>query len=184
MRVAFFGGSFNPPHVAHQLVALYVLETSEVDELWFVPCFRHPFEKSLASYDHRLKMCELASRALGDRAKVSDIERTLGGESKTLLTIKGLRTQHPEHEFHLVVGADIERELPLWYGAEELLATVPRIVVGRGGYDLDTPVTMPAISSTEIRTRLSSGQSLRGLLPRSVERYVREHQLFGNTLLP
>ena len=46
MRVALFGGSFNPPHVAHQLVALYVLETQPVDELWLIPCFQHPFEKS------------------------------------------------------------------------------------------------------------------------------------------
>jgi nicotinate-nucleotide adenylyltransferase len=184
MRVAFFGGSFNPPHVAHQLVALYVLETSEVDELWFVPCFRHPFEKSLAPFEHRLGMCELASQPLGGRVKVSDIERTLGGESRTLMTIKGLRAKHPEHTFHLVVGADIERELPMWYGAEELLSTVPRIVVGRGGYDLDTPVTMPTISSTEIRTRLADGRSLTGLLPRSVERYVRENHLYGSTSQP
>jgi nicotinate-nucleotide adenylyltransferase len=112
MRVAFFGGSFNPPHVAHQLVALYALETAAVDELWMVPCLKHPFDKALAPFPQRLRMCELAAAALGPRARVSDIEGRLGGESRTLLTIKALRTEHPDCAFHLVVGADIEAELP------------------------------------------------------------------------
>ena len=55
-RVALFGGSFNPPHVAHQMVALYVLETQPVDELWFVPTYAHPFGKALVDYDHRIAM--------------------------------------------------------------------------------------------------------------------------------
>ena len=178
MRVAFFGGSFNPPHVAHQLVSLYVLETTSVDELWLVPCWKHPFDKALAPYAQRLRMCELAAAALGPRARASDIEGRLGGESRTLLTIQALRKAHPDCEFHLVVGADIEPELPLWYGAEELLRTVPRIVVGRGGFTGGSDVAMPAISSTEVRRRLAAGQSVDGLLPHSVADYILEHRLY------
>jgi len=178
MRVAFFGGSYNPPHVAHQLVSLYVLETALVDELWLVPCWKHPFDKALAPYAQRLRMCELAAAALGPRARASDIEGRLGGESRTLLTIKALRKEHPDCEFHLVVGADIEAELPLWYGAEELLRTVPRIAVGRGGFVGGSDVAMPAVSSTEVRRRLAAGQSVDGLLPRAVAEYIREHRLY------
>jgi nicotinate-nucleotide adenylyltransferase len=178
MRVAFFGGSFNPPHVAHQLVSLYVLETASVDELWLVPCWKHPFDKALAPYADRLRMCELAAAALGPRARASDIEGRLGGESRTLLTIKGLRQERPECEFHLVVGADIEPELPAWYGAEELLRTVPCIVVGRSGFAGGSAVAMPALSSTEVRRRLVAGQSVDGLLPKSVAEYIREHRLY------
>src|SRR5882762_10166540 len=76
-RVAVFGGSFNPPHAAHQLVALYVLETQPVDELWFVPTYAHPFGKPLAAYDHRLAMCELAAAPLGPRVRVSRAEAEL-----------------------------------------------------------------------------------------------------------
>src|SRR4051812_26752381 len=65
MRVAIFGGSFNPPHVGHQLAALWVLETAGVDELWFVPAFVHPFEKALAPFEDRRRMCERAAAALG-----------------------------------------------------------------------------------------------------------------------
>jgi nicotinate-nucleotide adenylyltransferase len=178
MRVAFFGGSFNPPHVAHQLVALYVLETAAVDELWLVPCSKHPFDKALAPYVHRLRMCELAAAALGPRVRASDIEGRLGGDSHTLATIKALRAEHPGHEFSLVVGADLEPELPLWYGAEELLRSVPRIVVGRGGFPGGGGLAMPALSSTQVRARLAAGAPVTELLPRSVEAYIREQGLY------
>jgi len=178
MRVAFFGGSFNPPHVAHQLVSLYVLETAQVDELWLVPCLKHPFDKALAPYDQRLRMCTLAAEALGARARASDIEGRLGGESRTLLTIKALRQERPDCEFHLVVGADIEPELPMWYGAAELLRTVPRIVVGRGGFAGGSDVAMPAVSSTEVRRRLAAGQPVDHLLPRRVAEHIRDQRLY------
>lgn len=178
MRVAFFGGSFNPPHVAHQLLALYVLETESVDELWLVPCWKHPFDKPLAPYADRLQMCRLAAAALGPRVKVSDIEGRLGGESRTLLTIKALRRERHECEFQLVVGADIESELASWYGAEELLRTVPRIVVGRGARSGKSAIAMPAVSSTEIRRRLAAGESVAGLVPNGVAAYIREHRLY------
>jgi nicotinate-nucleotide adenylyltransferase len=178
MRVAFFGGSFNPPHVAHQFVALYVLETAAVDELWLVPCAKHPFDKALAPFEHRLRMCELAAAALGPRVRVSDIESRLGGDSRTLVTLKALWAEHPNREFHLVVGADIEPELRLWYGAEELLREVPRIVVGRGGFCGGDGLAMPAVSSTEVRGRIARGQSVADLVPRQVDAYIREHSLY------
>src|SRR3954452_17963814 len=77
MRVALFGGSFNPVHVAHQLVALYVLETQPVDELWFVPTYAHPFGKQLVSYDHGLAMCALAAAPLAPRVQISRAEAEL-----------------------------------------------------------------------------------------------------------
>ena len=178
MKVAFFGGSFNPPHIAHQLVSLYVLETAAVDELWWVPCLKHAFDKTLAPFAHRMQMCALAAAALGPRAQVSDIEGRLGGESRTLLTLKALRAERPDCEFHLVVGADIEPELPAWYGADELLASVPLIVVGRGGFDGGSRLAMPELSSTEIRGRLAQGVPVSGMLPRAVEAYAREHRLY------
>ncbi len=178
MRVAFFGGSFNPPHVAHQLVALYVLETTGIDELWLVPCWQHPFDKALAPYAHRLRMCELAVAALGPRARASDIEGRLGGESRTLRTLKALRAEHPADEFSLVVGADIEPELPAWYGADELLRTFPRMVIGRGGFRGGGGLTMPTVSSTEVRARLARGEPVCELVPRSVQQYIVEHGLY------
>jgi nicotinate-nucleotide adenylyltransferase len=178
MRVAIFGGSFNPPHIAHQFVALYVLETTSVDELWLVPCAKHPFDKVLASFSHRFRMCELAAAALGPRVRVSDIESRLGGESRTLVTLRALRAQHPDGEFQLVIGADIEPELPTWYGAAELAREVSRIVIGREGFAGGVGLAMPRVSSTEVRAKLAQGQSVAHLVPQRVEAYIREHRLY------
>ncbi len=182
MRIALYGGSFNPPHLGHELAALYVLETAGVDELWLVPCFKHPFEKTLEPFEDRLAMCRLAAGALGPRARVTDIERELGGESRTLRTVRALQARHPEHRFELVIGADLVAETATWYGAEELQKTVPFIVVGRAGLRTGAGprpgLEMPAVSSTEIRKALGEGKPVNGLVSRAILGYIRERRLF------
>ena len=183
-RVALFGGSFNPPHVAHQLVALYVLETEPIDELWLIPCFMHPFDKALESFEDRLWMCRLAALPLGPRAAVSDCEKQLGGESRTLRTVKSLLSVHPDIDLSLVIGADLETEVSSWYGADELRELVRFIVVPRTGYgkisgEPNTRPAMPAISSTDIRERLRRGYPVDALVPRSVLDYIHQRKLYG-----
>ena len=78
-RVGVFGGSFNPPHVGHVLAAAYLLSMAAVDRVLVIPVFRHPFAKTLASFEDRLAMCQLAMTWL-PQVEVSDIERQLGGE--------------------------------------------------------------------------------------------------------
>jgi nicotinate-nucleotide adenylyltransferase len=178
MRVALFGGSFNPPHVGHQLASLYVLETAAVDELWLVPCFKHPFDKTLVSFEHRLAMCTRAAAALGPRVRITDCERQLGGESRTLRTVTALRAQHPDVEFSLVIGADLESEVPSWYGAEELRKLCPFIVIGRAGFPGGRGPAMPAVSSSDVRQRLRAGQPVDMLVPRAVLDYIQERKLY------
>lgn len=189
-RIALLGGSFNPPHVAHQLVALYVLETQPVDELWFVPVYAHPFGKQLAEYEHRVAMCELAAAALGARAKVSRLEHELARRpgfvaSRTLDLVRHLAAEG--HELRLVVGTDILGETHKWHRWDDVVAAAPLIVVGRTGYDLPagsvaTGVTMPEIASTRIRELLERGHpddpELRALLPGEVLRYIARHALY------
>ena len=80
MRTAFFGGSFNPPHVGHFLAAAWVLCSGEVDEVWMVPCYKHAFGKALLPYEHRLAMCRLGAGLLNpERIRLSNIEEELGG---------------------------------------------------------------------------------------------------------
>ena len=181
--VAYFGGSFNPPHVAHTLVALYVLETAPVDALWFVPAYEHAFGKPLAAFEDRLAMCQLAAAALGPRVVVSDVERTLGAPSRTLRTIRRLRELHPEHEFSLVIGADLLAEVATWFGGAELQSSVPFVVVGRAGTEgaaaqAAGPVTMPAVSSTAVRGAIAAGQPVEGLVPRAVLDYIYRQGLY------
>ncbi|MEA2699568.1 MAG: nicotinate-nucleotide adenylyltransferase [Myxococcales bacterium] len=185
MRVALFGGSFNPPHVAHQLVALYVLETAPVDQLWFIPCFQHAFGKPLAPFDDRFAMCGLAAAALGLRAQVSDVEREIAQPSRTLITVRALMARHPEHQFSWIVGGDLVPEIDSWYGAAELRRTVPFLIVGRAsaalgrtGAAVSATVMMPAVSSTDVRRALADGKSVEGLVPRTVLDYIYQRGLY------
>src|SRR5262245_2470528 len=177
MRVALFGGSFNPPHVAHQLAALYVLETAAVDELWFVPAYEHAFGKPLAAFEDRLAMCELAAAALGPRARVSDVERAIGGRSLTLRTVRRLAELHPDHAFSLVIGSDLTGDVATWYRGDELAKTLPFIIVarpggvGRAGAEAGAApasVVMPEVSSTAVRAALAAGKPVDALVPRAV----------------
>jgi nicotinate-nucleotide adenylyltransferase len=182
-RTALFGGSFNPPHAAHQLVALYVLETCEVDELWFVPTFAHPFHKTLVDYDHRVAMCELAAAPLGPRVRVSRAEEELAGKpgfvaSRTVELVEMLRADDPARSFHLVIGADILQETDQWHRWDDLVALAPPIVIGRPGYPW-TGVVMPDISATRVRELLHAGDgSVASLVPHGVLRYIADHGLY------
>jgi len=192
-RVALFGGSFNPPHIAHELVALYVLETQPVDELWFVPVYAHPFGKELAAYDHRVAMCELVANSLGPRAKVSRAEEELAlrpgfGVSRTLDLVEHLA--RPGIELRLVIGADILGETAKWHRWNDVVARAPLIAVGRSGFALPagstvTGVTMPEVSATQIRELIAAGGTnapgpvrVDQLLPRDVLRYIATHHLY------
>jgi nicotinate-nucleotide adenylyltransferase len=189
-RVALFGGSFNPPHVAHQLVALYVLETQPVDELWFVPTYSHPFGKALADYEHRIAMCELAAAALGPRAQVSRAEAELAARPGFVTSHTLDLVDHAiaaGHAPRLVIGADILRDAAKWHRWDDVVARAPPIVVGRGGHPppdggisaAPAPVTMPEISATHVRDLLARGDSgAAGLVPRDVLRYIAEHHLY------
>jgi len=189
-RVALFGGSFNPPHVAHQLVALYVLETQPVDALWIAPTYVHPFEhKKLTSYEHRTRMCELMAAALGPRAVVSNIEEELaqrpGFRASRTLDLVTVLVDERGLEVRLVVGTDILAETSKWYRWDDVVAKAPLIVVGREGAapppgSVVTGVQMPAISSTRVRGAFASGDpaSAENLVPRSVYSYIVQHNLY------
>lgn len=183
-RVAIFGGSFNPPHVAHQLVALYVIETQPVDELWFVPTYKHPFAKALVDFEHRVAMCERVAAALGTRVKVSRAEETLAHApgfvaSRTLDLMEHLIAAEGIAP-RLVIGADILGETSKWYRWEDLARIAPPIVVGRGGYGeiAGEHVTMPVVSATHVREVLAANGDATALVTRSVLRYIGEHGLY------
>lgn len=191
MRVALFGGSFNPPHVAHQLVALYVLETQPVDEVWFVPVYAHVFGKPLAPFEDRVRMTELAIAPLGPRAKLSRAEEELARRpgfagSRTLDLVDHLLAVHADLELRLLVGTDILGETDKWHRWDEVVAKAPLIVVGRTGHPLpagstSTGVAMPDVSSTDIRAALSAGDvaAAASLLPGAVLRYIAERGLYA-----
>ncbi len=191
MRVALFGGSFDPPHIGHQLACLYVLETFPIDELWLVPVFRHVFDKRLTSYRHRLAMCSLLAQSLGPRVRISTVEEELGGPSYTLHMVRRLREQHPGVEFSLVIGSDLLKERERWFGWRELSSMLPFLVLQRGGAEVATatdpsvcdirhhePLRLPEVSSTSVRAALAQGAKPTGWLSRSILAYIEAQSLY------
>jgi nicotinate-nucleotide adenylyltransferase len=186
--VALFGGSFNPPHIAHVLACLYVSETQAIDELWVVPTYRHPFEKQLAAFDDRVAMLELALAPLGAHVHVSTIERDIapsdGTPSLTLDTLRALSERHPDTGWRLIIGADILPERHKWYRWDEVERLAPPLVIGRQGYaapaELGRLVALPEISSTEVRARIAAGEDVAALVPRRVLEYLSRRGLYRN----
>ena len=185
VRVGIFGGSFDPPHAAHVMFAAYALSIGDFDRLLVIPTFAHPLDKELRTgFAHRYRMCELA---FGDlrRLEVSRIEEELGDTSYTLDTIEALRARMPDAALRLVIGADILGEIDRWHRFDRIAELAPPMVIGRSGYDTHgwevMPVTLPAVSSTEIRRRLAAGEDVTGLVPRAVEAYARANGLYGTT---
>lgn len=180
MKVALFGGSFNPPHVGHLLVSSYVLATAEVDELWLMPAFTHAFGKALAPFEDRLRMCELLASYFAERVVVSPVESEVAMGGRTVDTLEHLRAKLPGHEFRLVVGSDILGETSLWKDFDRVRELAPLLVVARGGHphpEARGP-EMPEVSSTEVRSRLVAGEGAEELVPRKVLDYVRGRGLY------
>jgi nicotinate-nucleotide adenylyltransferase len=180
--IAVYGGSFNPPHVAHTLVVAYVLATQAVDRVLVVPTGDHPFGKPLAPFADRVRMCELAMQDL-KRVEVSEIERELPTPSLTLRTLEALAMRYPDAHLRLVIGSDLLAETHGWHNFARIEALAPPIIVQRQGHqqpDAAAPA-LPAVSSTEVRRRLRCGESVTGLLAPAVAHYVATHALYQSS---
>jgi len=180
--VAIFGGSFNPPHVGHVLAVAYVLSVCDVDGVMVVPVFDHPFDKELVPFERRMEMAQAAVGWIAG-VEVSDIERNLGGESRTLYTIEALLEQQPERELRLVIGSDVIADLAKWHRWDRIEQLAPPIIVGRAGYDVAgaPSAILPEVSSTEIRRLMKQGRDdeLTALVPWRVLELIRAHALYA-----
>lgn len=189
MRIGVFGGSFDPVHFAHLILAEQAREQAQLDRVLFVPAYRQPLKQGRhqAKYDQRVEMLELAVAGY-PVFEVSQIEKGRD-PSYTADTLRQLRDQHPTDELYLLVGSDCLPYLPEWHQPEEIakLATLLIAVRPDAPDALEPPayfryqrVQMPqmALSSTELRERVRAGRSVRFQLPRAVECYIETHRLY------
>ncbi len=179
MRIAVYGGSFNPPHAAHAMVAAWLLWTDQIDEVWLVPVYQHAFEgthdKTLASFAERVQWTEAMARDVDERIRVLDIEAQLPVPSYTIDTLNHLAAAHPDHVFRLVVGADVLDQVDSWKDWAEISQRFSPIVVGRAGSrQVEGVPVFPGISSTQIRDRLGDGQGVEGLVTSGVAALLTE----------
>lgn len=179
MHLAVYGGSFNPPHVAHQLAVAYVLSTSRVDRVLVLPTAQHAFGKALCAFEDRVEMTRLAMRHFGSAVEVSTLESQLPVPSRTLRTLTALKERHAGASLSLVVGADILKEAPQWMGWDRITQMASLIVLGRPGFEPTGTLTLPDVSSTVVRARLAAGEPVDHLLDHAVVEYIHKHNLFG-----
>jgi nicotinate-nucleotide adenylyltransferase len=204
MRLGVFGGSFDPVHYGHLLLAEWCREACALDEVWFVPAATAPHKKdhAAASGTARVEMLKLA---IGGHAAfvVSTIELDRGGVSYTVDTLAEIRSRNADAELFLLMGSDSLSDLPHWREPARICELALPVVVHRAGTpapdfaplsSLLSPerlaemerhvVDMPQVelSSSEVRRRVAAGQSIRYQTPRAVEKYLEAHALYRPSL--
>ena len=178
-QIAFYGGSFNPPHYSHFLAAAWALCSGEVDEVWMIPCAAHAFGKDLAPFADRIAMCELGAAALSPKIRVSDVEAGLPPPNYTLHTLQHLQQTHLNHRFRLLVGADILHETAAWHAFDQVIEIAPLLVVGRAGIEGEKhSYTLPPFASSKLRQALAQGHLPTEAIPPSILQYIQEKRLY------
>jgi len=196
IRLGLFGGTFDPPHLGHLIVAQETAEQLSLDRLLFLVAKRppHKLDEVLSPAELRLEMAGAAVEG-SSCLEVSDVELDREGPSYTVDTLRHIRGVHPDSELFFLMGADQLAEFHEWQEPAEIaklatvvavsrdgedMAGVPPVVLGSGDLlEFQTiPVTRVDISSTEVRRRVREGRSIKYLVPEEVHRIIEKHRLY------
>ena len=191
MKIGIFGGSFDPIHIGHAIIAQHIISSGAVDCLWFMVSPVNPLKvdklRQVADTD-RLRMVEMVTRQM-EGVETSAFEFSMPKPSYTIDTLNALQTKFPEDEFYLVIGADNWLVFNKWRNSEEIIAKYHVLIYPRLGYDAVIPAELQErvalvdapiveLSSTEIRERLAHGQSVRYYVPDEVAQYIDRKNLY------
>ncbi|MBI2730375.1 MAG: nicotinate-nucleotide adenylyltransferase [Sphingobacteriales bacterium] len=178
MNIALYFGSFNPVHTGHLIIANYILENTETDQVWFVVSPQNPFKQtsSLLNEYQRLHLINLAIEG-ENGLRSSNIEFNLSKPSYTINTLTYLQEKYPEHQFTILMGSDSFQNILKWKNAEVILKNFPFYIYRRPGFEikethgamvkiLEAPLLQ--ISATHIRELIKQGKSIRYLVPDAV----------------
>ncbi|MBN6888946.1 nicotinate-nucleotide adenylyltransferase [Cytobacillus horneckiae] len=185
-KVGILGGTFDPPHIGHLIIANEVLHTQELDEIWFMPN-QEPPHKVKTNKISNADRVNLLRRAISTHKqfRIETIELERKGPSYTAETMKILTEREKDVEFYFIIGADMVEYLPKWHQIDQLLHLVRFIGVKRPDYNLNSKypiiyVDVPeiGISSSLIRQRVEEGKTIRYLVPDEVRVYMKENRLY------
>jgi len=191
MDIGLFGGSFNPPHVAHLIVAEVVRDQFDLSEVWWIPNATPPHKPGdeLVAVEHRLEMTRRVAES-NPHFRVCDLEVQREGVSYTVETLRVLQDQHPDTDFALIIGSDSLDHFAEWHRPDEIAERVPLIVYKRPGtieavaeprfanHVRYVAAPVMEVSGTEIRARRRAGRSIRYLVPDAVRTYIETHDLY------
>lgn len=200
MRVGIFGGTFDPVHVGHLILAEQCREAAKLDQVLFVPAALPPHKQAqtLTSFAQRVEMLALAISG-HPSFRVEELEKDRTGPSYTADTLAQLHGQRTGAELYFILGSDSLRDLPIWYQPRRILELATLLVVARADWPtfsaaklkeslelgeefplryevIETPLI--TLSSRDIRRRIAAGRSVRYMIPRSVEAYIADKGLY------
>lgn len=195
MKTGLYFGSFNPIHIGHMAIANYMVEFTELDEVWFVISPQNPLKKraTLLEDHHRIRLAEIATDD-DDRFSVSDIETKMPKPSYTIDTLTWLKEKYTGREFGLIMGGDNLATLNKWKNAEELVKNFTLYVYPRKGNNISVnraiedlikmasiviaEAPLMEISGTFIRNSIAEGKDIRHYLPAKVWTYIDEMNFY------
>ncbi len=188
MKIGLYFGSFNPIHIGHLIIASYVANHADIQQVWFVVSPQNPLKPSsvLLNEYHRLHLVNLAIE--GDlRMKATDVEFKMPRPSYTIDTLTYLAEKYPQHEFSLIMGSDSFQNLKKWKNFEALIKNYPFIIYLRKDFEvkdnygarvqvLNAP--MLQISATEIRENIRNAKTIRYLVPEKVREEIEDNHYY------
>lgn len=190
-KIILFGGSFDPVHIGHLIIAQLAVDFICADKVIFIPCYKSPLKKNLplAGNNHRIKMLEYAIKG-NLKFEISKFEIERGKVSYTYDTVCYFHGKYPEAKLYFLLGKDSLLEFALWKRWKDILKIVRLIVAERivsknsisqiltEGKIFFLPSLKVDISSTRIRQMVQQGQSIRYLVPPEVDAYIKRHKLY------
>lgn len=187
MKIGILGGTFNPIHIGHLILAEEAREKLALDKIIFVPTYLPPHKDNsdIAAAEDRLTMVEVAISG-NPYFSVSDLEIKRDGRSYTIDTIKELKIRYPKDDLYFIIGSDLLKYLQEWKDLTEIIKIVKFIAATRPGYPLEKipshistlPIRAVDISGFEIRKAIREGKSFRYLVPEEVFDYINKHGLY------
>lgn len=188
-KVGIFGGTFNPIHVGHAILANHILTHCNMDQLWFMVTPKNPWKNEKNhEYDlHRINMVKLVAADITNTF-VSEFEFTLPNPHYTADTMRALQERYPNYEFLLIIGADNWVAFDRWHNAEEILEQFKILVYPRLGFDCTSRGPHPnvqiihapiiEVSSSAIRQGIKEGKNMAFYLPDKVFQYIKNNHLY------
>jgi nicotinate-nucleotide adenylyltransferase len=186
MQIALYGGTFDPIHHGHLILAREALEKLGLDRVVFVPAAQSPFKPSQVSAPAELRVAMVRAAIAGEEAfALDESEINRGGASYTIDTVEAARARWPNAILWWLIGEDHLAQLPKWHRYCELVKLTKFAVFARSGngalaHEFPRLTRQVDISATEIRTRVARGDSIRYLVPEAVRNLIEQHLLYRN----
>ena len=190
MKIGIMGGSFNPIHIGHAIIANYIIQNTCLDKLWLMVSPENPFKigQKMASDMDRIRMTEMVAGRL-ENVITSAFEFSLPRPSYTIDTLNALQSKFPDDEFYLIIGADNWAAFDRWRNHQELIEKFHILVYPRRGYDVVIPqdvahkvelidAPLVEVSSTKIREQLGEYKNMCFYLPEDVYDYIVKKRLY------